>query len=275
LALYACNKRDTPDQTVVVTPPAANTTVEASPAEPVEGPPPPEQYATLPPGAFEDAEHPGVDGTAEPTPGDIASGSATGVPAKPDRGLVPNAGELALTGVRLGMTAPEIHGRYPADSGWSYDQRFIAGTETGVILAKPNDANARATEMTMVQDGVAVAFLRAVREDNEVFRTSVGELSGSFGTPKTSPPDWARQFKLFAGWHSSANEQSRFWMNQEKRQLLTAGHSPTGAETVYMLMDLPRMQAVQTAMEAAKLGMPDEAPPVDPGWAPPPGIEVN
>jgi hypothetical protein len=173
------------------------------------------------------------------------------------------------------MNRAEITGRYPVDSGWTYDQRFIEGTETGVVLAKPNDVNARATEMTMLQDGVAVAFLRAVREDSETFRQNIGELSQSFGTPVAAPPDWARQFKLFAKFHTAANEQSRFWASQPKRQVLTAGHSPSGAETVYMLVDLPRMQQVQAAMDAAKLGMPDEAPPVDPGWAPPPGAEVN
>jgi hypothetical protein len=161
------------------------------------------------------------------------------------------------------MSTVEVYERYPADSGWGYDKQFTPDSETGVVLAKPNDPRARATEMFMLLDGTTVAFLRVVEEDSAAFIDTVGSL-GRFGTPTSAPPDWARKYKVFRGWHETPNEQSRFWSNQARLQVLTAGHAPGDNETVYMLLDLPRMEQVEEALKSA-----GKTPPPDFGWSHP------
>jgi hypothetical protein len=214
--------------------------------EPPAGGPPPERYATLPPGA--------IDGD-----GDVGAGSATegNSPNAPpaDPGLLPNAGSYSLTGVRVGMSTAEVYGRYPADSGWDYDSSLAAnseaGRETGVIMAKPRDYRARASEMFYLDQGEVVAFLRAVQENGAAFNATAAELQQQYGKGAEAPPQWARGSTLLRSWRSTANEVAQFWGDPRKRQVLTAGHSPTGSETVYMLFDVDRVELVQQALAAS------------------------
>jgi hypothetical protein len=142
------------------------------------------------------------------------------------------------------MSSAEVYGRFGGDSGWEYNSQFLPDTETGVVFAKPKDSRARASEMFYLDDGRVVAFLRAVSEDGTAFATTRDQLVSQYGKSSDSPPEWARNAGPLRTWRSTPNEQSHFWGNPERRSVLTAGHSPSGSETVYMLLDVDRIEEV-------------------------------
>lgn len=237
----------------------------AGPAHTPSGPPP-ERYAILPPGAVDSSQ-----------PGDAAENSNSDNPAAPapaDPGLVPNAGAFDLTGVRLGMTSAEVYGRFGSDSGWEYNSQFVPGSETGVVVARPKDPRARASEMFYLDDGRVVAFLRAVNEDGQAFNTTRDELVRQYGSAADHPPDWARDAGPLRSWRSTPNEQSLFWGNLQRRSVLTAGHSPGGSETVYMLLDVDRIEHVYRSVQQFGQPAPEQG---DTSWnnALPPSGSTN
>jgi hypothetical protein len=165
------------------------------------------------------------------------------------------------------MTAAEIYGRYPADSGWEYDSKFVRDTGTGMIMAKPKDARARASELFYLERGQVVAFLRAVKEDTAGFESTRDGLTQLYGAGEEAPPQWARASGVMRSWRSTPNEVSRFWGNSAKRVVLTAGRSTGGGETIYMLLNVDRIDSVKQVLAEAGQTAPES--PAG-GWASPP-----
>ena len=209
-----------------------------------------------------------------------AGGTAAKPPTPPDPGLMPGGGGFELARAQLGMPLAAVYGRYPEGQGWSYDARFIPNTHTGTVMAKPDDAQARATEMFTLKDGQVVGFIRVVEEDNDAFAQSLKTLSASYGADEVKPPVWALTYDLFHSWHKTTDESASFWSYEQRLTILTAGHRSSGRETVYMLLDMPRLQAAKAALDSIGTalvpdpdlpgngGSPAPQPPSEPAPAP-------
>jgi hypothetical protein len=161
------------------------------------------------------------------------------------------AGSFQLAQAQLGMSLADVYLRYPDGQGWSYDDRFIPGTRTGTVMAKPDGDKALATEMFTLEDGKVVGFVRAVHESADAFKANMQQFAASYGPASQRPPDWALDYDLFKHWHETPNEQARFWSNAKRQTVLTAALSPSGTETIYMLFDLTRMQVAQAELARA------------------------
>jgi hypothetical protein len=221
----------------------------------------PNDTGAVPPAATDTAPGAVAANPASDAAGEPAAPGTEQAPADPS--LLPGGGGMQLAGAHLGMSLAEVYGRYPQDSGWSYDARFIATTHTGTVVAKPLDAKARATELFTLQDGRVVSFVRVVKEDATAFAQAEKEFTAKYGAPVLKPPLWAMSFELFRHWHTTANEESRFWADEAKQAVLTAALRASGRETIYMLIDMPRFETTQKALASAPATEPDPAPPAD------------
>jgi hypothetical protein len=175
------------------------------------------------------------------------------------------------------MSLAEVDARYTGGGKpWVHDGRFIPNTQTGTIMAKPADARGQATEVFTLLDGQTVGIVRAVNEDAAAFKASADQSTLAYGAPTAEPPAWAMHYELFRKWHKTPNEDARFWSNEQDRTVLTAALSPSGHEAIYMLINLPGLQAAQGALNKAGASTapePSAVPPAPP--ATPPGAADN